>query len=175
MYATDLPKWDSTLPEAASERDQHSPHHRIASLAVQARSCTIVAQIRPVPHNLGLLTPSYDVWRASDPPYTHLQRMRLVLPERIEIGRFVKIFNQRFQLNQTKTSKLVVVFGGSRGRRPQMRIWIKGMCVCVCCVVWNPKLTSFLVYSFNQRCQPKTKIPVPSKSVSPFPFRSRFR
>jgi hypothetical protein len=26
-YTTDLPKRDSTLPEAASERDQHSPHH----------------------------------------------------------------------------------------------------------------------------------------------------
>jgi hypothetical protein len=26
-YATDLPKRDSMLPEAASERDQHSPHH----------------------------------------------------------------------------------------------------------------------------------------------------
>jgi hypothetical protein len=25
-YTMDLPKWDSTLPEAASERDQRSPH-----------------------------------------------------------------------------------------------------------------------------------------------------
>ncbi|KAJ7813206.1 hypothetical protein B0H14DRAFT_3750876 [Mycena olivaceomarginata] len=39
--------------------------------------------------------------------------------KRIEIG--------RFQLNQTKTSKLVVVFGGSRGRKPRMRIWIKAI------------------------------------------------
>jgi hypothetical protein len=27
MYMADLPKWDSTLLEAASEWDQHSPHH----------------------------------------------------------------------------------------------------------------------------------------------------
>jgi hypothetical protein len=26
-YTMDLPKWVSTLPEAASKRDQHSPHH----------------------------------------------------------------------------------------------------------------------------------------------------
>jgi hypothetical protein len=44
--------------------------------------------------------------------------------ERIEIGAFAKIFNQRFQLN--KTPKLVFVFGGSRGRRPRMRIRING-------------------------------------------------
>jgi hypothetical protein len=30
-YTTDLPKWDSTLPEAASERDHRSPHIRIVS------------------------------------------------------------------------------------------------------------------------------------------------
>ncbi|KAJ7892342.1 hypothetical protein B0H14DRAFT_2560388 [Mycena olivaceomarginata] len=43
----------------------------------------------------------------------------------IEIGAFVKIFNQRFPLNKTKTSKLVFVFGGSHGRKPRARIWIK--------------------------------------------------
>jgi hypothetical protein len=50
-YATDLPKRDSTLPEAASKRDQRSPHIRIVSPAIWACSCTIVTRIRPVHHN----------------------------------------------------------------------------------------------------------------------------
>ena len=33
-YATDLPKWDSMLPEAASERDHRSPHIHIVSPAI---------------------------------------------------------------------------------------------------------------------------------------------
>jgi hypothetical protein len=59
-YTTDLPKRDSRLPEAASERDQHSPHIRIVSSAIRARSCTIVTRMQPVPQDPGLSTPSYD-------------------------------------------------------------------------------------------------------------------
>jgi hypothetical protein len=55
-YTTDLPKWDSTLPEAASERDHRSPHIRIA---FWARSCTIITRIRPVRHDPRVL--DYDV------------------------------------------------------------------------------------------------------------------
>jgi hypothetical protein len=49
-YATDLPKWDSTLPEAASERDHRSPHIRIVSPAVLGSLLHIVTRIRPVRH-----------------------------------------------------------------------------------------------------------------------------
>jgi hypothetical protein len=50
-YMTDLPKQDSTLPESASERDQRSPHIRIISPAIRARTCTIVTRIGPVHHD----------------------------------------------------------------------------------------------------------------------------
>jgi hypothetical protein len=60
-YATDLPKRDSTLPEAASEHDQHSPHIRIVSPAIRARSCTIVTRIRPVHHDPRVLSLQRDL------------------------------------------------------------------------------------------------------------------
>jgi hypothetical protein len=50
--------------------------------------------------------------RAASHGFVHLAS------ERIEIGACVKIFKQRFQLNKTKTSKLVFVFEDLRGRRP---------------------------------------------------------
>jgi hypothetical protein len=59
-YATDLPKRDSTLAEAASERDQHSLHHHIISPAIRPRSCTVVTWIQPFPHDPRLSTPSYN-------------------------------------------------------------------------------------------------------------------
>jgi hypothetical protein len=59
-YTMDLPKQDSMLPEAASERDQCSPHIHTVSPAIRARSCTIATQMRPVPHDPELSTPSYD-------------------------------------------------------------------------------------------------------------------
>jgi hypothetical protein len=60
-YATDHPKRVSTLLEAASERDQRSPHIHIVSPAIRARSCTIVTRMRPIPQDPGLSTPSHNV------------------------------------------------------------------------------------------------------------------
>jgi hypothetical protein len=77
-YTTDLPKWDSTLPEAASERDQHSPHYLDHLLYCSNSLCTIVSRIRLFPRTR-LLDPFYDVCAASDLPYTHHQQMRPVL------------------------------------------------------------------------------------------------
>jgi hypothetical protein len=48
-YAMNLPKWDSTLPEAASKRDQCSPHHPHCLPAIRPRSCTLVTRTRPFP------------------------------------------------------------------------------------------------------------------------------
>jgi hypothetical protein len=59
-YVTDLPKRDSMLPEAASERDQHSPHIRVISPTIRACSCTIVTWMQPYPKDPELSTPSYD-------------------------------------------------------------------------------------------------------------------
>jgi hypothetical protein len=59
-YATDLPKWDSMLPEAASEWDQRSPQICIVSPAIRACSCTIVTRIGPVHQDPGPSTPSYN-------------------------------------------------------------------------------------------------------------------
>jgi hypothetical protein len=59
-YATDLPKLDSTLPEAASERDQCSPHHLHR---LPCYSTSLLHYCHPdmtVPHNPGLSTPSYN-------------------------------------------------------------------------------------------------------------------
>jgi hypothetical protein len=59
-YATDLPKRDSTSPEAASERDQCFPHHphrlprHLTSLLYHRHQDTTV------PHELGLSIPSYN-------------------------------------------------------------------------------------------------------------------
>jgi hypothetical protein len=50
-YTTDLPKWDSTLPEAASERDHRSPHIRIVSPTVLGSLLHIVTRIRPICHD----------------------------------------------------------------------------------------------------------------------------
>jgi hypothetical protein len=69
MYAADLPKRDSTLPEAASKPDQCSPHHphrlphHSTSLLYHRHLDTTV------PHNPGRLTPSYNTtsprtWRS---------------------------------------------------------------------------------------------------------------
>jgi hypothetical protein len=41
-YATDLPKWVSTLPEVALNETYTLPTIRIVSPAIRARSCTIV-------------------------------------------------------------------------------------------------------------------------------------
>ncbi|KAJ7733379.1 hypothetical protein B0H14DRAFT_3517389 [Mycena olivaceomarginata] len=59
-YATDLPKWDSTLPEAASERDHRSPHIRIVSPAILGSLLHIVTRIRPVRHDPRILD-TYDM------------------------------------------------------------------------------------------------------------------
>ncbi|KAJ7747883.1 hypothetical protein B0H14DRAFT_3513953 [Mycena olivaceomarginata] len=59
-YAMDLPKWDSTLLEAASERDHCSPHIRIVSPAVLGSLLHIVTWIRPVRHDPRVLD-AYDV------------------------------------------------------------------------------------------------------------------
>jgi hypothetical protein len=58
-YAMDLPKRDSTVPEAASERDQHSPHHphrlpRHSTLLLYYRHLDTT-----IPHDPGLSTPSH--------------------------------------------------------------------------------------------------------------------
>jgi hypothetical protein len=44
----DLPKWDSTLLEAASEETNVLPTICIVSPAIRARSCTIVTRMRPM-------------------------------------------------------------------------------------------------------------------------------
>jgi hypothetical protein len=56
----DLPKWDSTLPEAASERDHHSLHIRIVFPAILGSLLHIVTRIRPVRHDPRVLD-AYDV------------------------------------------------------------------------------------------------------------------
>jgi hypothetical protein len=47
MYTMDLPKRDSMLLEAASERDQHSSHHPDRLLHCLNSFLTIVTKIRP--------------------------------------------------------------------------------------------------------------------------------
>jgi hypothetical protein len=59
-YVTDLPKRDSTLPEAASERDQCSPHHP-HRLPCHSTSLLYHHHLETtIPHDLELLTPSYN-------------------------------------------------------------------------------------------------------------------
>ncbi|KAJ7809288.1 hypothetical protein B0H14DRAFT_3481579 [Mycena olivaceomarginata] len=75
-YATDLPKRDSTLPEAASERDQRSPHHlhrlprHLTSLLYHRHLDTTV------PHDPGLSTPSHKHDISNNPALPIPHRLR---------------------------------------------------------------------------------------------------
>jgi hypothetical protein len=71
MHATDLPKRDSTLPEAASERIG-LPTSALSPLPFWARSCSIVTRIRPVHHDPRVLD-AYDATfciQRTGAPYT---------------------------------------------------------------------------------------------------------
>jgi hypothetical protein len=81
MYATDLPKWVSTLPKAAFERDQGSPHYphclpRHESLLLHYR------------HPDTTRTPQSGTLNAllrRDSLHTHLQQTRPALPHATRI------------------------------------------------------------------------------------------
>jgi hypothetical protein len=78
-YRKQLPSGTNTLPIIC-----------IVSPAIRACSWNIVTQIRPVPHNLGLLTPSYNatlcIHVSNEPSAPHTTRIVLVTTRRPATG-----------------------------------------------------------------------------------------